>query len=208
MAGFVRRKERLTALRDRFAGTYTVQFRYDPKDLAEMYASLRDYEPRQRRIIMRNALKGWIGKVESRMRLNVYKNAHNTRAHVASKVKVFRRAIWSAAGVETGRRAPGTELRGRYGDMLPGWRSHLYEVGWTPYPQNFLGDEHRRKGKGRGWRRGLRKRRGGARRYETKYMRRAYWGQKGNLRTSLDKAVGDYNRRLSRASARAARRDR
>lgn len=205
MFNFVRRKERLQSLRDTVAGGYSLQFRADPKSLRELYASLDNYEPRARRLIMRNALRKWSAGVAVRMAANAYKNAHQTRSHVLAKVKLFRRAIWCGVGVETGVRPPGQVLKGRYGDLLPGWRSHLYEVGWTPYPKDFIGDENRRAGKGRGWRRGLRKRKAPLR-YKVRYMSRAYFAKKNELRPELERSISDYNRKLSRSSERAARR--
>lgn len=204
MFNLLRAKQRAEPLTNQFAGGYSVQFRLEPESLRQLYASLDQYEPRARRTIMRGALRKWSKLVALRMKANAYPNAVQTKRHVLAKVKTFRRALWCGVGVETGYRPPGQELRGRYGELLPGWRSHLYEVGWRAYPRNYLGDEARRAGRGKGWRKGLRNR-GGRLRYETKYMSRAYYANRNTLAPQLEKAIAEYNRRITRASERAAR---
>jgi hypothetical protein len=205
VAGFVRRKERLEALKN--AGGYTVQFSYDEADMKAMRKLTAEYPVKLRKKIIRAAIVRWTKRVEGRARAAAYHNAHRTKANIFQKVRVYKRAVWGAVGVRTGRVAPGQELKGRYGDQLPGWRSHLYEVGWRPYPKLWDNDREKRKGKGRGWRRGLRKRFANTTRiYRLEYLSKGYRSERGNLRGALAMEIGLYNRKLNRQAELARKR--
>ena len=204
MARFVKRRERLEALKS--AGAYTVQFSYDPDDIRDMRKLVQSYPVKMRKKVIRRALVRWCSRVEARARANAHPNANRTKANLFHKVRVYKRAVWGAVGVRTGMVQPGQELKGRYGDMLPGWRSHLYEVGWRPYPKLWDNDREKRKGKGRGWRKGLRKRTAGvARIYRLEYMSAGYRAEKGNLRSALVYEIGLDVRKMNRKSAIAAK---
>lgn len=204
MARFAKRRERLEALKNR--GGYTVQFSYDADDIRDMRKLVQSYPVKMRKKVIRRALVRWCSRVEARARANAHPNATRTKANLFHKVRVYKRAVWGAVGVRTGMVQPGQELKGRYGDLLPGWRSHLYETGWRPYPKLWDNDREKRKGKGRGWRKGLRKRTAGvARIYRLEYMSAGYRAEKGNLRAALVYEIGLDTRKMNRKSAIAAK---
>jgi hypothetical protein len=184
---------------------YTAQFEFDREDIAELIRQLQKWPEEVRQKIVRASLKVWGRGVMTSARRYAYAKAHRTKANIVQVMRIYKNTgiVWSAIGVATGRVQKGQELKGRYGDQLPGWRSHLYEVGWTPYAGR-QGDEARRKGKGRAWRRGLRKRLTGLpRRYRTQFLYKAYSSNKDKLQPALEQAIAKW---VARTTGKAVRR--
>lgn len=207
---------------------YVTQFRFDPSDFREVIRELQKFPEESRQWVVKRGLRVWGKAVIASARRYCYAKATHTKAAMFQKVKKYRSgAIWSAIGVAEGANPRGKVTRGRYGDMLPGWRSHFYEVGWTPYVSRseserferaaraasywkgvdfrqrrvrseLTPEEKLRAGKGIRWRKGLRKRTGGRQRiYALNWMRKAYTLHAGRLKPELEKALGDLVRRKS-----------
>lgn len=205
---------------------YVTQFRFDPRDFREVIRALQQFPEESRDWVVRRGLRVWGKAVMQSAKRYAYAKAHQTKAAMFQKVKKYRSgAIWSAIGVAEGRNPRGKVLAGRYGDMLPGWRSHLYEVGWTPYTAptqteqfeaaargySYWSNRKRkeaavaaaltpeqklRAGKGIRWRKGIRRRRGGRSRiYALHWMRKAYTLHAGKLEPALQKAMADLVKR-------------
>jgi hypothetical protein len=193
---FLRRKERTST---RIGTGYTAQFTFDPEDVRKVIDAMQEWPEEIRQQIVRKGLAKWGKGVVTSAKRFAYAKAHNTKRAMIQVTRKYKSGvIWSAVGVSTGLKPRGTETKGRYGDMLPGWRSHFYEVGWTPYAARD-GDEALRKGKGRAWRKGLRKRlTGQPRRYQLQYMAKAYASNVSKLSPALEAALADFTRKVNR----------
>lgn len=201
MARFLRRSERtITTI-----GTgYTAQFQFDPADIKAVVNAMQQWPEEIRNRIVRKGLAKWGKGVVASARRHAYARARRTKANVIQVTRKYKSGvIWSAIGVATGTAKPGQRVEGRYGDQLPGWRSHFYEVGWTPYAGRS-GDAALRKGKGRRWRKGLRKRlTGAARRYQTQFMAKAYASNVARLNPALEQALAEWVKRVNRTQGAA-----
>ncbi len=176
-------------------------------DADSIRATLRDLEAvpvRVRSKVAKKSLRTWGKLVAKSVKRNISWNGRNTKRAVTVKVKTYPKGasnarvkrIWLGIGVREGLRSPGREVKGRYGDIYPGWRAHFYEAGWTPWPKGLkpgrLDDpKPKRQGNYRGqpaarmrailafvrrqnrWRKGLRRVQGGARIYITRFLGRA-----------------------------------
>jgi hypothetical protein len=184
---------------------YTAQFEFDRADIQRLVNQLQQWPEEIRQKVLRAGLKTWGRGVMASARRHAYAKAHRTKASIVQVMRIYKSTgiVWSAVGVATGRARAGNETKGRYGDLLPGWRSHLYEVGWTPY-RSRDGDEALRKGRGRGWRKGMRKRlTGEPRRYRTQFLYKAYSANKDRLNDALESALARW---VNRTSGKAVRR--
>jgi hypothetical protein len=134
----------VTAFRTKFnTGTRAVRIGID---LDAIRATLRDLEEiplKVRSKVVKKSLRTW-GKLAARSaKRNILWNARNTKRAVTVKVATYPKGasnarvkrIWLGVGVREGARSPGREVKGRYGDIYPGWRAHFYEAGWTPWPK-------------------------------------------------------------------------
>lgn len=197
MARFLRRSERIGQTP---VGTgYTAQFQFDPADIKAVIDAMQRWPEEIRQRIVRKGLKTWGKGVVATARRHAYSRAKRTKANIIQVTRKYKTGvIWSAIGVATGAAKPGQRIDGRYGDQLPGWRSHFYEVGWTPYSARS-GDAALRKGKGRRWRKGLRKRLTGApRRYQTQFMAKAYTANVARLSPAIEAALAEWVKRTNR----------
>jgi hypothetical protein len=196
VARFLQRSAR--NLRTPVGSGYTVQFEFDPNDVREVIAAMQKWPEGIRHQIVRKGLAKWGKGVVRTATRHAYARAHRTKRHIIQVTRKYKSGvIWSAIGVATGAAKPGQSVEGRYGDQLPGWRSHFYEVGWTPYKARS-GDEALRKGKGRGWRKKMRKRlTGQPRRYQTQFMAKAYAYNVSRLNPAIEDALADWVRRVN-----------
>lgn len=221
MARFLKRSE---LDRQTPAGSaYTVQFQFDPGDLRKLTEQLQKWPEEIRYQIVRKGLHKWGQGVIASARRHAYAKAHNTKRHIRQKTKLYKSGvIWSAIGVEMGFAAPKNRVAGRFGDQMPGWRAHFYELGWTPYGEAGIGeglgqaaraaqrkrwkearrlaatDDMLRAGKGKAWRKGLRRRTTGqTRRYATRFMRKAYAANEAKLEPILTAALDQWVRKVN-----------
>lgn len=204
----------------------------ETESINDVIRSMTDFNARARREIVRKALRDYGSAVVKRVKSNIKWKAPQTKRSVMMKIARYpkggrpdtRKYLWLGVGVRTGLRPVPKRLDGRYGDVFPGWRSHLYEAGWRSWPKGRRQNDaafaeilgaRKRQGNYRGgdpnraravlafvrrenrWRRGQR---GvvGQRHYETRYISRAARATMPLLRTKLEMAVESARREMSR----------
>lgn len=118
-------------------------FELDTDSINDVIRSMRDFNARGRQVIVKRGLRDFGSSLVKRIKANVRWNAPQTRRSVMAKIVRYpkggrpetRKFLWLGVGVRTGLRPVPKRLSGRYGDVYPGWRSHLYEKGWRAYPK-------------------------------------------------------------------------
>lgn len=216
----------------RTTGELRAIFEMETESINDVIRSMTDFNARARRDIVRKALRDYGSAVVKRVKSNIKWKAPQTKRSVMMKIVRYpkggrpdtRKYLWLGVGVRTGLRPVPKRLDGRYGDVFPGWRSHLYEAGWRSWPKGRRQDDaafaeilgaRKRQGNYRGgdpnrarailafvrrenrWRKGQR---GvvGQRHYETRYISRAARATMPLLRTKLEMAVESARREMSR----------
>lgn len=178
------------------SGRGYIRVEVDQAALKRTIRALEALDPKLRKKVAAKALRKWGTAVRNVARKGAYKNADRTKRQLTYKIKRYKRAVWCGVGVKT-MRVKNPNQRGRVDrySHLVGWKSHFYEVGWTAWPKGVRGNTERareigrneevrtkkRRGRvlalssgasangGRGWRKGLRNRRGV---FQSQYARR------------------------------------
>lgn len=116
------------------------------EEVKRLIKELQQFPTKLRNKILRNGFKEWGQTLKSAIKGNITWDDPKMSRNVHQKIKTFKRGkvMWSAVGIKTGHNG---------NEELPGWRAHFYDNGFRVYPKGRPTD---RKGKGRGWRQGLR----------------------------------------------------
>lgn len=139
-----------------------LKYKVDQSSARGVVAVLSRVPTRLRNKIIREAYKEWGQGVIGAIRKNISWNSKNMKRAVKQVIKSYRRGkiMYSCVGVEDG--------GSRDNKSKPGWRAHMYDQGWTPYPKGKP-TNRRGKGLGRAWRKGLRNQ-GGTKIYKTEFI--------------------------------------
>ena len=122
-----------------------------------------------------------------RMRSGITWDSKYMRKACTYKIKSYKRAKYYWVGV--GVLKAGTEGVGnRKVKVNPGWRAHMYDRGWRPFPKGAVVDK-----KGKGWRK--RDKRVGALIYATHFIDNANFSH-ADVRARVQVAVNEVIRRL------------
>lgn len=121
-------------------GSGYFQAQVDPKSLRRVERYLREVDPKVRKRIARDAMRGWGKTVRNAARRFTHPNSKRTRRQLTYKVRAYKRAVWAAVGVKA-ERVKNTRPEQRLGRKSPfvGWKSHFFEVGWHAWPKGKSG---------------------------------------------------------------------
>lgn len=155
-------------------------------DLKGMHRSLKKV-PSLIRKPFRGIFKTIGALAVDRMRSGITWNSKYMRAACTYKIKSYKRAkyYWVGVGVL---KAGSQGVGNRKVKVNPGWRAHMYDRGWRPFPKGAVVDK-----KGKGWRK--RDKRVGALIYATHFIDNANFSH-ADVRARVQIAVNEVIRRL------------
>lgn len=217
----------------RVTGGMRAIFEMETESINDVIRSMRDFNARARQVIVKRALRDFGSMMVKRIKANITWKDRELRRHVMQKVVRYpkggrpetRKYLWLGVGVRTGARPMGKEITGRFGGDFPGWRAHLFEAGYRPWPKGRKSDDaafaeaigvRKRTGNYRGgnpdrarailafvrrenrWRKGKKRIFGGSRVNERRYMSRAAMGAAPLLRSKLEQSLEQARRESSR----------
>jgi hypothetical protein len=128
----------------------SILWQIDPNSIKEIQASLKQFELKVAKKILRQGVRSWGKETISALKSNMTWNERKLKSKVKMKVKTLRknRGIWVGVGIESSVRL------GKEGAPDAFWaatKARWYNDGWTAIPKGYKSGK-----KTRGWRKGLR----------------------------------------------------
>jgi len=105
---------------------FRAQFQVSAKDLERIKEIAQELPKKVRRKVVRKSLREWSESLKRSAKALLPKRHKQTRRDLAVKTKTYRKGrIWCGVGV----RKDGNRV---------GWRSHLYDGGYRPWPKGLV----------------------------------------------------------------------
>lgn len=130
--------------------------RLNASDAAALRRELEKFPLAVQDQVARKALTAYNREVVAATKGRTPVRTGKLRRSVTGKVKRYRGVVWGAVAHKTSfprdkaALAVGGKARRAVYDMGAGWRSHFTDLGWHSWPKSDL-----RRGKGKGWKKGL-----------------------------------------------------
>lgn len=150
--------------------------------LEEISRALQGVEKRIQRKALRKGMRNWAKEIQTRVKANINWNekGRGLKRFIIAKSATYKRGriVWTGVGI-----AGGDMTSSKDEQVRARSKANWYNNGWHAYPK---GEKSGRKG--RGWRKGLRGRKGSLV-YNTKFFDRAYEGADDLLIKHITEAV-------------------
>jgi hypothetical protein len=159
-----------------------LSFKVNKTSLAKVVTEIRGLDEKAERKAIRKGLRRWAKYAEAIIKSNITWNETTLKNSIGIKIKRLKkkRGFWVGVGIEGGKLI-GIEQGGDF--VYAATKARWYEGGWHAYPKGVPSGK-----KTRGWRRGLRGRKGQLV-YKTQFMEKSYELAKQALPSFIEAAI-------------------